>query len=93
MCVRVITTFAVISGFLAGCFIGGCESGAGSKELAMLEGLGTDFVNAQGDTRLAQMWTLIHFGDYFAYYLAMLYGANPTPVDAIEGLKVRMKNA
>ena len=41
MCVRVITTFAVISGFLAGCFIGGCESGAGSKELAMLEGLGT----------------------------------------------------
>jgi len=54
--------------------------------------LGTDFVVAQGDTRLAQMWTLIHFGDYFAYYLAMLYGANPTLVEAIEGLKVRMKN-
>jgi len=63
-----------------------------TKEIMMLEGLGTDFVVAQGDTRLAQMWTLIHFGDYFAYYLAMLYGANPTLVEAIEGLKVRMKN-
>ncbi len=64
-----------------------------TKEIMMLEGLGTDFVRAQGDTRLAQMWSLLHFGDYFAYYLAMLYGANPTPVDAIQGLKERMKNA
>ena len=64
-----------------------------TKEIMMLEGMGTDYVYAQGDTRLAQMWTLIHFGDYFAYYLAMLYGANPTPVEAIEGLKVRMKDA
>lgn len=64
-----------------------------TKEIMMLEGLGTDFVYAQGDSRLAQMWTLIHLGDYFAYYLAMLYGANPTPVEAIEGLKTRMKDA
>jgi glucose/mannose-6-phosphate isomerase len=64
-----------------------------TKEIMMLEGLGTDFVHAQGDKRLAQMWSLIHFGDYFAYYLAMLYGANPTPVEAIEGLKERMEVA
>jgi glucose/mannose-6-phosphate isomerase len=64
-----------------------------TKEVMMLEGLGTDFVYARGETRLAQMWTLIHFGDYFAYYLAMLYGANPTPVEAIESLKVQLKNA
>jgi glucose/mannose-6-phosphate isomerase len=64
-----------------------------TKEIMMLEGLGTDFVYAQGASRLAQMWTLIHLGDYFAYYLAMLYGANPTPVEAIEGLKARMKDA
>jgi glucose/mannose-6-phosphate isomerase len=63
-----------------------------TKEIMMLEGLGTDFVHAQGDTRLKQMWTLIHFGDYFAYYLAMLYGANPTPVAAIEGLKKRLED-
>jgi glucose/mannose-6-phosphate isomerase len=62
-----------------------------TKEIMMLEGLGTDRIFAQGDTPLAQMWTLLHFGDYFAYYLAMLYGADPTPVEAIEGLKARMK--
>jgi glucose/mannose-6-phosphate isomerase len=63
-----------------------------TKEIMMLEGLGTDFVHAQGNSRLEQMWTLIHFGDYFAYYLAMLYGANPTPVAAIEGLKKRLED-
>ncbi len=62
-----------------------------TKEIFMLEGLGTDFFNAQGDTPLAQLWTTLHFGDYFAYYLAMAYGADPTPVSAIQGLKERLK--
>ncbi len=62
-----------------------------TKEIFMLEGLGTDFHNAQGDTPLAQLWTTLHFGDYFAYYLAMAYGADPTPVEAIQGLKARME--
>lgn len=56
----------------------------------MLEGVGTDFVNASGDSRLAQLWTALHFGDYFAYYLAMAYGVDPTPVQAIEDLKERL---
>ncbi len=63
-----------------------------TKEIFMLEGLGTDFFNAQGDTPLAQLWTTLHFGDYCAYYLAMAYGVDPTPVEAIEGLKTRMKD-
>ena len=63
-----------------------------TKEIFMLEGLGTDFFNAQGDTPLAQLWTTLHFGDYFSYYLAMGYGVDPTPVEAIEGLKARMKD-
>ncbi len=62
-----------------------------TKEIFMLEGLGTDFVNARGESRLAQMWTLLHFGDYLAYYLAMIYQVDPTPVAAIEGLKARLK--
>ncbi|RME06084.1 MAG: bifunctional phosphoglucose/phosphomannose isomerase [Anaerolineae bacterium] len=62
-----------------------------TKEIFMLEGLGTDFVDARGDSRLAQMWTLLQFGDYFAYYLAMIYQVDPTPVAAIEGLKARLK--
>ncbi len=62
-----------------------------TKEIFMLEGLGTDFFNAQGDTPLAHLWTTLHFGDYCAYYLAMAYGVDPTPVEAIEGLKARLK--
>ncbi len=53
----------------------------------MLEGITTDLIKAQGETRLAQMWTMIQFGDYTAYYLAMAYGVDPTPVAAIENLK------
>ena len=53
----------------------------------MLEGISTDLVKARGDSRLAQMWSLIQFGDYTAYYLAMAYDVDPTPVAAIENLK------
>jgi glucose/mannose-6-phosphate isomerase len=36
---------------------------------------------------MAQQWSMLHYGDYAAYYLAMAYGVDPTPVDAIEALK------
>ena len=59
----------------------------------MVEGLTTDVYDAQGETPLAQMWTALHFGDYMAYYLAMLYGADPTPVEALANFKIVMKVA
>ena len=62
-----------------------------TKQAFMLEGLNTDFLGARGESLLAQMWTMILFGDYMAYYLAMAYGVNPTPVDAIENFKKAMK--
>ncbi len=58
-----------------------------TKQAYMLEGLNTDFVDAQGETPLAQQWTTLHFGDYVAYYLAMLYEIDPTPIQALEGFK------
>jgi glucose/mannose-6-phosphate isomerase len=58
----------------------------------MQAGLNTDFVDARGEAPLANMWTTLHMGDYTAYYLAMSYGVDPTPVEAIEGLKAEMKN-
>jgi glucose/mannose-6-phosphate isomerase len=61
-----------------------------TKRTLMLQGIGTDFVDAQGQTRLAQQWTALHFGDYTAYYLAMAYGVDPTPVETIEGFKQEM---
>ena len=62
-----------------------------TKQAYMLEGLNTDFVDAQGETALAQQWTALHFGDYVAYSLAMLYEIDPTPIQALEGFKQQLK--
>ena len=64
-----------------------------TRQTFMVEGFNTDIIDSQGDTRLAQQWTCLHFGDYTAYYLAMAYGIDPTPVDAIEMLKRQLKTA
>lgn len=53
----------------------------------MVEGINTDAYQALGDTPLAHLWTALHFGDYAAYYLAMLYEIDPTPVTVMENLK------
>jgi len=54
-------------------------------------GINVDFVMGRGEGRMAHQWTLLHFGDYTAYYLAMAYGVDPTPVRAIEGLKMALQ--
>jgi glucose/mannose-6-phosphate isomerase len=59
----------------------------------MQEGLNTDVYTAQGDSPLAHIWTALHFGDYLAYYLAMAYDTDPTPVDMLEKFKAAMKAA
>lgn len=59
----------------------------------MQEGLNTDVYVAQGDSPLAHIWTALHFGDYLAYYLAMAYDTDPTPVDMLENFKAAMKAA
>jgi glucose/mannose-6-phosphate isomerase len=61
-----------------------------TRQIFMVEGLNTDFYDAQGDSPLAHLWTALHFGDYQAYYLAMAYGADPTPIPAINELKKEM---
>lgn len=61
-----------------------------TKQAYMLEGLNTDFIEAQGETPLAQQWTALHLGDYVAYYLAMLYEIDPTPIEVLEGFKKQL---
>ena len=61
-----------------------------TRQVLMVEGFNTDVIEAVGETRMAQQWSALHFGDYTAYYLAMAYGVDPTPVDAIEDLKRRL---
>ena len=57
----------------------------------MVEGMDTDIFEAQGESSLEQMWTTLHFGDYMAFYLAMAYGTDPTPVESLETLKAAMR--
>ena len=64
-----------------------------TRKTFMLEGMNTDHVDARGHTPLAHMWTMILFGDYVAYYLAMGYGVDPTPVPALEDFKISMAEA
>ncbi len=62
-----------------------------TQQAFMLDGLNTDFLDGRGDTLLANMWTLILFGDYMAYYLAMAYAVDPTPIPALSNFKEAMK--
>jgi len=62
-----------------------------TRHVLMLEGFNTDIIECPGPSRLAQQWTGLHLGDYLAYYLAMAYGVDPTPVFAIEDLKVQLR--
>jgi len=46
-----------------------------------------EILDAKGNTPLCQMMSSILLGDYVSYYLAILYGINPSPVEIIDYLK------
>jgi glucose/mannose-6-phosphate isomerase len=58
-----------------------------TREIFMTQGMNTDVIHARGETRLAQIWTLLHFGDYTSYYMAMMYGEDPAPVEVLTMLQ------
>lgn len=61
-----------------------------TRKAFLMEGLNTDFYQAKGGSPLAHIWTTLHFGDYLAFYLAMAYEVDPTPIEPIENFKVSM---
>jgi glucose/mannose-6-phosphate isomerase len=62
-----------------------------TQKIYMLEGMNTNDYVSTGKTPLAQLWTTLHFGDYLAFYLAMAYQVDPSPVKAIMDLKAQLK--
>ena len=50
-------------------------------------------VDGDGSSALSQLMSLVLFGDYVSYYLAILYKIDPTPVKAIDYLKERLDRA
>jgi glucose/mannose-6-phosphate isomerase len=58
-----------------------------TRQTFMLAGLNTIEYNAPGENPLAQQWSALHFGDHLAYYLALAYGEDPTPIPSIQNFK------
>lgn len=56
----------------------------------MVEGFFTDRYLAEGNNRLAHIWTTLQFGDFVAYYLSAAYGVDPTPIPGIQRIKSEM---
>ena len=52
--------------------------------------VGYEIVDAEGDSPLSQMMSLILFGDYVSYYLALLNKTDPSPVLPINYLKKKL---
>jgi glucose/mannose-6-phosphate isomerase len=50
-------------------------------------------VGGLGESILSQMMSLVLIGDWVSYYLALLYEADPSPVEVIDYLKERLKQA
>jgi glucose/mannose-6-phosphate isomerase len=58
-----------------------------TSELLQREGVGNQQIVARGRSRLAQMLSLIHFGDLVSVYLAFANKVDPTPIGPIAYLK------
>lgn len=61
-----------------------------TQEVLSQRGVSCEVVEARGSSRLAQMLSAVHFGDYVSFYLAMLYDVDPTSLKVVDYLKQRL---
>jgi glucose/mannose-6-phosphate isomerase len=64
-----------------------------TSELLLREAVSCRQVTARGQSRLAQMLSLIHFGDLVSVYLAYVNKVDPTPIGPIAYLKEELAKA
>ncbi len=62
---------------------------ATADELARA-GVAHERVDVAGESSLAQALSAIYLGDFVSYYLALLNGVDPTPIDPIARVKARL---
>lgn len=58
-----------------------------TRDLLRERGVPLGEIRSQGKSPLAKIFSTIHEGDWVSFYLALLYGVDPTPVPIIETLK------
>jgi glucose/mannose-6-phosphate isomerase len=61
-----------------------------TRQIMAGEGATCMEVPVAGESTIAQILAGVQLGDYVSTYLALLYGADPTAIGAIEGLKERL---
>ncbi len=60
------------------------------RELLAEKEVSTEVIQADGNNEISQVLSQIYFGDYVSYYLAILNGIDPTPVELIESFKKKL---
>jgi glucose/mannose-6-phosphate isomerase len=66
---------------------------AATEELLDREGIPHTTVHTWGEGALAHLLSAVVHGDWTSYYLALLHGADPTRIAAIDYLKARLAEA
>lgn len=61
-----------------------------TREVIKKEGVAVLEIWSRGRDLLARMFSLIYIGDFISFYLAILYGIDPTPVDKVNYLKLKL---
>lgn len=61
-----------------------------TKDILRKEGIGIFEIWSRGENLLSRIFSLIYIGDFISYYLAILYGIDPTPVERVTYLKKRL---
>ncbi|MCL4466628.1 MAG: bifunctional phosphoglucose/phosphomannose isomerase [Chloroflexi bacterium] len=64
-----------------------------TQEILRRRGATFFIVQAEGRSALAQLMSSVYYGDYTSYYLALIYGADPSPVKVIDFLKAELAKA
>lgn len=62
-----------------------------TEEIIHKQGYQTLRVMADGKDEFEQVWEVILFGEFVAFYLALLEGFDPSPIPMVDYLKERMK--
>ncbi|MCM8795443.1 MAG: bifunctional phosphoglucose/phosphomannose isomerase [Candidatus Omnitrophica bacterium] len=58
-----------------------------TKDILNKEGIRVLEIYSHGEDLLSRIFSLIYIGDFISYYLAILYGIDPTPVERVTYLK------
>jgi glucose/mannose-6-phosphate isomerase len=62
-------------------------------ELLDKAGIDSEVVEPEGNSELARLMSAVSLGDHVSYYLAILNGVDPSPVQPIDYLKKRLSES